>query len=402
MRWRWAWVGLAVALLVCLLRVHRDPDQLQDTDTRVLLIKIQERNAPFSWFVGDWPLENHFYRPISTLTFEVDHGLYKDQAWGYGLTNALWAFGCVAGLLWLECELAAVLGFMPLGWMVYLAWLTGQRSWCDLAATVYAAIVIGRSAIHRRVREAIGIALIATWLVAFSVGTVPLAVRVFEWPVGRTATVMTAFLFVALGAALHARRTGSGPAMVVSMLGFACALGSYEQAVVGPVLLAGIFWLLGNRRASRRPNTLLLAWADLLVAYVTARVLLVPSAPSGYQAQQFRHGPAAWLSLADYGFPIANAVPFVLTSYDLGFGMLLSPYLGRWVLLGSGQIATWLTMLRSQEQRLWIWAWLGSTLAFAPMAFLKQFEHYHVLPMGLQALMVGAATRVLWQKSGPR
>ncbi|RYG37669.1 hypothetical protein EON81_05960, partial [bacterium] len=78
---------------------------LQDSDTAVLLAKIRERGNPLSWFAGDWPLGNHFYRPVSTLSFELDNALYGNHAEGYGATNALLAIACIAALFWMLREL---------------------------------------------------------------------------------------------------------------------------------------------------------------------------------------------------------------------------------------------------------------------------------------------------------
>lgn len=72
--------GLVVLACVALVAARSSPNPSDDTDTRVLLTKLQERGNPWSWFAGDWPLENHFYRPISTLTFEMDRALYGNLA----------------------------------------------------------------------------------------------------------------------------------------------------------------------------------------------------------------------------------------------------------------------------------------------------------------------------------
>ncbi|MCG9894016.1 MAG: hypothetical protein MH204_00890, partial [Fimbriimonadaceae bacterium] len=89
---RTGWYWLIPPLIVSILIVwghSRSAGMMDDSDTRVLLAKIREVGNPWAWFAGDWPLENHFYRPISTLFFELDNALYRDRAAGYGLTNAL-------------------------------------------------------------------------------------------------------------------------------------------------------------------------------------------------------------------------------------------------------------------------------------------------------------------------
>src|SRR5687767_2966864 len=99
---RWG-IGLLLVLLSCVpVLLHRESSRylLEDTDTKVLLQTIRQENAPFSWFVQDWPLRNHFYRPVSTLVFEVDSRIHGDNAAGFGLTNALLCVGCVLLLFW--------------------------------------------------------------------------------------------------------------------------------------------------------------------------------------------------------------------------------------------------------------------------------------------------------------
>src|SRR5947209_6221642 len=71
---RWG-IALLAVILACvpILLSHVTTHQLlQDSDTAFLLKTVRERQAPLSWFTGDWPLGNHFYRPVSTLTFEMD------------------------------------------------------------------------------------------------------------------------------------------------------------------------------------------------------------------------------------------------------------------------------------------------------------------------------------------
>ena len=67
---RWAPWFLVVAGLCALLFAGRteSPSLLEDTDTVALLTRLREVRDPMAWFKGDWPLQNHFYRPISTLT----------------------------------------------------------------------------------------------------------------------------------------------------------------------------------------------------------------------------------------------------------------------------------------------------------------------------------------------
>jgi len=119
---RWA-LGLLVTFLTSLLILFRrasGADLLRDTDTAFLLQKIRERADPWSWFGGDWPLQNHFYRPVSTLAFELDNERFRNDAAGYGLTNALICVLCVWLLFWFVRE------------------LTDSPLWASASATLFA------------------------------------------------------------------------------------------------------------------------------------------------------------------------------------------------------------------------------------------------------------------------
>src|ERR1051326_7696300 len=106
---RWGiWVFLALLLCVPILLSHsRAADLLTDSDTAFLMKVVRERQAPLSWFTGDWPLGNHFYRPLPTLTFELDNRLYGNNPAGYGWTNAILCALCLLALFWMLSELSA-------------------------------------------------------------------------------------------------------------------------------------------------------------------------------------------------------------------------------------------------------------------------------------------------------
>src|SRR5579862_5644501 len=107
MKRRLLWLILPLLACLPILLSHcQDPALLQDSDTAYLLTAIRQRNAPFSWFVGDWPLQNHFYRPLPTLAFEIDNRLYGNDPIGYAWTNDLLCVLCVIGLFWLLAEIS--------------------------------------------------------------------------------------------------------------------------------------------------------------------------------------------------------------------------------------------------------------------------------------------------------
>src|SRR4051812_3110536 len=104
-RWR-LWLVLLIATCIpILLAPSRSPLLLRDTDTNALLQATRQRQAPLSWFTTDWPLANHFYRPLPTLTFELDDRLSGNDPSGYGWTNAVLCALCVLALFWLVREM---------------------------------------------------------------------------------------------------------------------------------------------------------------------------------------------------------------------------------------------------------------------------------------------------------
>lgn len=88
----------------------RSNNLLLDTDTAYLLKKLTEVNNPWHWFTHDWPLGNHFYRPISTILFEFDHRLHQSSGEGFGLTQGMICCLATLSLAWLVTEFTKSLG----------------------------------------------------------------------------------------------------------------------------------------------------------------------------------------------------------------------------------------------------------------------------------------------------
>ena len=99
-RWRAAFLLAFLSALPILFAWNHSRSLLEDSDTKGILAAIRDAHDPLKWFRGDWPIANHFYRPISSLVFEADNAVWRDHAAGYGLTNALLCFACVLLLFW--------------------------------------------------------------------------------------------------------------------------------------------------------------------------------------------------------------------------------------------------------------------------------------------------------------
>jgi hypothetical protein len=423
---RWL-AGLVVCLLLCipiLAATAASQRLFEDTDTQVLLAAIRERQNPLSWFVGDWPLGNHFYRPISTLFFEMDNALYGDRAWGYGLTNSLLAVGCVLLLFWFVREFtdsplfataaAALFAIWTVDWSVF-GWLRPILQLLPFAALIV--LLPGR-----RIWPGILLAFVTLYALFEVQGLQPLGFRMIGWIPGRTASVMTFFALISLAAyaryeRLFSRRDPApydpleppatrttiltGPPakwerawVGVSILALALALGSYEQAVMLPAALLGVAVSFRLRRFRPRWGWQAVFWS-LLVGYLLLRAAVVPSEVSGYQQQQFRSGPGVALDLADYAFPAASRVYLGVLSFERSWVLLVVPLF--WATL-LGLISNLLAYFALRRKwHLALTGWALSLIAFLPMAWLKPFDHYHYWPMAMRSIFVVSLFWVLWE-----
>lgn len=389
---------------------------LQDTDTAVLLRALEARNAPWSWFTGDWPLENHFYRPISTLTFEFDRALGGGNPAQYGLTNALLAALCIFGLFWLVRELTDV------------PWVAGAASglfglWHLLPSLHGAASVLFATAaavalvqVVRRGRGHLGRALLALVCLEFVRGQIVEApsfeTSILGWLPGRTASTMLVFCLAAMAAyarwerllpaAPESNSKWIGGWLGLAFLSLLFALGSYEQAIMLPACLLGIaiYFRLEGRRPRWLPHVGF--WA-LLLGYLALRSTILPGDASGYQQQQFRSGPGVWLSLWDYILPAVNQIRFVQVNAEFGSEAIFLSSTWSAVLAMAANVAALVVAWRDTRRWL-IFLFLGlGFVAFLPMAWLKHFDHYHYWPMAMQAMFLvsvaWAAARMIFSEA---
>lgn len=425
----WLILPLAVAFLI-VVNHSRAQGMLADTDTKVLLAAIRQQNDPLHWFTADWPLRNHFYRPISTLFFELDNALYGDQAWGYGLTNALLAAASIMLVFWLVREafedwaLAGLSSFVFGLWHGVTYWDARLVNWVLLALAALAVLGIFRGGRHRVLPS-----LLAAFACLFAAAeyqpTYVLSFRMIEWLPGRTASVMTVFCLAAMAAYARWERLGSGRApkeaeaterpwravdppptdrqkqwawvwLVLAFVSLALALGSYEQAIMLPGCLFGLAVLFAVK--GWRPRWAVHAgfWV-LLGGYLWLRSVLVPGEVSGYQAQQFRDGPGVFMDVMNYLAPAWNyaataASTWIPDPIYLLTGAFWTPIIAVLSFLG-------MVVVAAKDEQKWpiLCFWLLALVAFLPMAWFKVFEHYHYWPNALRAvamvMLIGAAGR---------
>lgn len=391
------------------------PDLLRDSDTSFLLQTVRRRQAPLSWFAGDWPLQNHFYRPMATLAFEMDNRLYGDRAAGYGWTNAALCALCVLLLFWFVRELTdrpLVAGSCT---VLFAAWNLDLGYWPAQAACWLAAVALVGGAIRNglNLRAWVLAPLGLLFLSRELLGETTLYNRMIGWLPGRTASVMSVFALIAFAAYARYERLGAErlpapdptpldpPATrsavqseprreaagwaLLSVLGVAGALASYEQAVMLPAALLGIALTLRFRRYRVRFGWQGAYWG-LLVGYLALRHAVVPSAPSSYQLQQFRDGPGVRLALEGYFLPALAGLESFGDTLTSGWLILFTaaPYL--YVLEWATDVAAFLIARRDFVLPLAGWALSG--IVYLPMAWVKPFDHYQYLPMALRTLLV--------------
>jgi len=419
-RWLIAF-GVALFAAIGVLSKHvTDSTLLLDTDTSVLLRTIHAKNAPFSWFWSDWPLYNHFYRPIPTLLFELDQRLYGTSAAGYGWTNALLAFGCTLVLFWFlreltdrpiasaagTCLFAMWQGFGPYTLPEYVTWL------------VWPVLVIGAIRHRKNVFAYLPACFVLLVLAQEMTPVQPLGAKVIGWLPGRTASCMTLFALASM--AIYARYERLGPLSskpkptatdvpatrstavsdgrrnllwpTASFLLAAAAFASYEQAVMLPACLLGV--AVYFRLTGRRPQW---GWQagfwSLILAYLWVRHCVIPPGESHYQAQQVRSSIAGTL---------VALTPLVFLPLQT-YSVIPAIVEGGWLVLFTGQIygtlLCWISNAVAvfELRRDWALAltgWILSILAFLPMAFLKMFEHYYYWPLAIRTVLVVAIGNV--------
>ena len=386
----------------------------QDTDTAVLLHAIEERKSPLSWFGGDWPLENHFYRPISTLTFEFDQAVHPGSGDGFALTNALLCVGSVLLLFWFLRELCDSPILAVGGALLFAWWHLGWGQVFGLVLQVLAIVALLTCLLPGRRLLGSVIAFLALLFASVeSNGIVPLAGRMLFWLPGRTASTMAVFAILALAAYARFERVGAtripkplGPLdppatkgtqavgvvsrwnwLWAALSGVSALLSmmSYEQGVMVPAALLGVAICMRWRRFQVRWAWQGLFWGALL-AYLALRYQLVPADVSRYQAQQFRSGPGVAMSLLGYVFPSANGLWTLWLSRDIGAALIYGPMLWQALLDLATNLAT--VQVSRSAWILPLTGWALSILAYLPMAWLKEFEHYHYWPMAMRSLFV--------------
>lgn len=388
--------------LLALPQVFRDIPLRADSDTAVMLDAVRQHGA-LRWLVGDWLLENGFYRPISSISIALDYALYGESGWGFRLTN--WLLMVLTALgVWALVRLYARLVESPsadglaLGvgvafsvqQMGLTSGLAGWSAWWFVAAAVLAVW-----AWHARWGQDAGARTLSEHANEFRL-SLPLLLgigalfwgfdrlltteytRLITWVPSRTALLGTAFGVWAMYALLRGamRRRWSWLALGGGLYLF--ALGSYEQPITLIALLGAFaFW---RRHEWGIWGARAFAVAALCGVLVFAlRFTLIPAEPSTYQQQQLRSslfGPVM-------GYLTELMPPFgqwqYWSSVGTHFEVLLVDKTG-WDNLAGTLLYLGVLVAVVRWRGLLGGAWLWHALTFLPMAFLHFFEHYMYLP----------------------
>lgn len=384
-----------------------------------------------SWFTSDWPLGNHFYRPISTLTFELDRSL-GESADHFGFTNALFCALCIFSLFWLVRELSDDPVFSAGAASLFAVWHGSTPGWLGSLAWMFAGLSLFL-AIFRSRNQTQGLLAACLWtFIAFEIGGVAsLHFRMLEWIPGRTASVMTLFGLISLAAYARYERISADwhrprpsspldpPATkgtvlrmphgrpivwaLLSLASLALALGSYEQAVMVPVLLVGTAWVLRTQGYRVRWWWVGGGFA-ILVAYLAVRAQFIPFEQSEYQRQQLRSSSSVAYAVLDFIMPSIFALRQFASFGDVGMMLFATPapYLVLARLAGDAA-SIWRTVTGNSVA---IFAFAGAAISFLPMAWLKPFDHYYYFPMALRAAfivcIIGFALRATVTAASPR
>jgi hypothetical protein len=457
----WAASGIVSILCVVLfLWNHKPAPVLEDSDTAFIVHEMNRVNNPWRWFNHDWPLLNHFYRPLSTLVFEFDNRVYGMNAAGWAVTSALLAVFATLALFWFLRELTDSPALSVAGTTIFFFWeiSRGEYLAAGLAYVLGVILVVGLWHLRRqpglfktmdravtiKIRKArppaaqrfqivfgvLSWAIGKVWLqykpltvallvwvwvyieapgLGQSPGSAGIATRILEWYPGRTASLTTALALVGIAAftrflRLSPRRSAKATAVEVpqtrnaspprtrppsifwpllACIAEALALLSYEQAVVIPAIfgLLAIFW---HFRGTKVKWAWGIPFGILLVAYLIVRREYVPQGHSWYYDWQKRTPLTSIWFLQHYLFFFVPPV--------VDFCLFLGTPIMLFISLGPATAALNAVAAATafyQARKRWFVAgvgWLGSSLAYAPMAPFKDFEHYHYLPEALRSI----------------
>jgi len=393
--------GLALIVALnggAILYWHRDDGlwhSFENLDVRTILARLEQPHQPLRWFTGDWVLGNGFYRPLPSLLYELDYRLWGRDLLRYKWTNGLLSLACALLLVGWVWELSRSRALALLTGLIFTGWQTGllqglseRLLWGGILATVG----LGWWLLGDR-RAAL---LLGCWvlMLGLELGFIPnlsdlhqasFAYRAIGWIPGRTATLMTFFVLLALWAYCRLCWRGGWGWGALSLAGCAGALASYEQAIVLPLLMAACG--LAIRARGGRFVWLPIALSLILLELYLWFYLAVIPTQTEYHQQRLRRFYALGSALSYWLLP---PLPQVLNQLNLladaPLSFLMPAFWQAWLVLGS-YLVVWTRVWRSPL--VWL-GLLGSTLAYLPLAPVIPLMHYYYLPATFRALWITA------------
>jgi hypothetical protein len=412
-----------------------------DSDTAVMLDAIRASgglSGAWRWFVGDWFLENGFYRPITCLSLVLDYTLYGERAWGYRLTNWLLMVVTALGLMWAVRAFARQIGFpfadalASLSALMFSLQQTGLtslfRGWSDWWFVVGLLLVVllvyfaplptspvnggetqtpspstgragvgaapspraGRAGVGAEDTQKLSCKGLPTkawlWRLALAAGAMLWGFhrlmgteyeRLIGWVPSRTALLMTALSLWSLYCLLIGLQHRRWGCLLLALLLYLLALGAYEQAITLLPLLLGL--ILYQRGTSGRMGWV--AGAGVLGAtalIVGLRLMLIPLELSRYQHQQLRSslsGPL-WDYFSELIPPVRDWHYWQVALPEPSLWLFKEPWDHLVMLMAYAGVL----VAFYRQWRLFGSLLLWQAITFLPMTFLHQFEHYHYLP----------------------
>lgn len=414
-RYRWLIAILILTHLPGLAYVFWGAPLAQEMDTPVLLQRIDAAGGlagAWRWFVGDWPLESHLYRPLTVFSLTIDRHLWGEWEPGYRLTA--WVLGLLTSalLIWLSLALTgnhlvaalacALLAAERFGYMPGTSRLWVRHA-SLIAIAVFLVWLLGRVAQRQQARHTADwcrAALMVVLAAGVALGWERQPLETLSWWVAaRTTHLGTFFGTLALAALVAHARWPRRRALLLALAATAAALASYEQAVVIPAI--GTVWLALLHRDGWRTGVRASAglWL-LLVGYVGVRHLVFGLQPSWYHRMQVNLRPKEVFEWLAYVLP---PIGDGRTWYHLPRGIYALFYPVWWVSLLC--LASYVTAFRlvAPYRRTVALLLTWKAFAFAPMALLPPYPHYFYFSEVGSCLLGGlilaaAGARLRWTR----
>lgn len=381
-------------------------NDLENHDLRFLLTSVRDRDAPLSWFVSDWPLYNGFYRPLPTLSFELDNALFYNHLSLYRWQNFLIALGCAFLTVWFVWELfRSCLGAIACG-LVFSLWQSGITNLLPLETV---GLIVGGLLFLYGLWPRHG-GLVKWFVVGCLVYMVfrelslesqrldivqaTFSFRSIGWPVGRTATLFAFFGLVTIASYCRFERSGSLFWGILSLVALLGCFGSYEQCVVMPAVLLAC--AIALRIQGVRVHWLYhILPIGMTTIYVVLHSIYLPP-DTRYRSQALRGLQGGLRQLTEWVFPASIEIRVNRVMIDPAIGIWVVVLQDFWINL-IRIVANVTAYVEARSQWLPIlFGLLVSAGALAPLAFQHPLVHYLYYPLSIRSMVAVWLAYAAW------